>query len=131
MATSDRDIKGVIVQIFGDEYQISSQGDPAEVQRIAAYVDEKMKGIAAQHSGRIPRTSLAVLASMEIASELFQAMREQGMITEKAQENLERLTRLVDERADMFSSLLERNNARAERLLREQPASRQDSPAVE
>jgi len=131
MADSDKQIKGVIVQIFGDDYQISSQSDAAQVQRIAAYVDEKMRQIAVQHSRRIPKTSLAVLASMEITSELFQAMREQNQLTEKAQENLERLTRLIDEQANISSSLMERGGSRVEQLLREQSGRREDLPPVE
>lgn len=131
MANNDRQIKGTIVQIFGDEYQISSDSNATEVQRIAAYVDEKMKEVANQHSGRIPKASLAVLAAMEIASKLFGTMREQGRLTEKAQENLDRLTRLVDERANMSSSLLERHSIPVERVLRERPLRKQNSTPVE
>ena len=107
MTQSKRQSSGVVVQILGEEYQISSQSDPAAVRRIAEYVDEKMRGIAAQHATRVPRETLAVLAAMEITSELFGAMREQTQLTETAQENLERLNRLVDARADIFSSLLD------------------------
>ncbi len=119
MAYSEHQISGVIVQIFGDEYQISSQSDAAEVQRIAAYVDRKMRALADQHAGRVPKASLAVLAAMEIASELFGAMQEQSRLTEKARENLDRLTRLVDERASMFSTLTERRGTTAPRALRD------------
>ncbi|MEW6751065.1 MAG: cell division protein ZapA [Candidatus Latescibacterota bacterium] len=111
MADGERQTQGVIVQIAGDEYQISSQSDPAQVQRIAAYVDGKMRQIAAQHSGRVPKGSLAVLAAMEITGELFGAVQQQSRLTETAQENLDRLTRLVDERATLFSSMLERGRA--------------------
>jgi cell division protein ZapA len=126
MADSGRQISGVIVQIFGDEYQLSSEGEPAEVQRIAAYVDQKMKAIAAQHSGHVPKASLAVLTAMEIASELFGAMQEQTKLAEKARENLDRLNRLVDQRASMSSSLSERRAFLAERTLRQEPAPRQE-----
>ena len=131
MADRDKQIKGTIVQIFGDDYQIASDSNASEVQRIATYVDEKMKEISNQHSGRVPKASLAVLAAMEIASELFGTMREQGRLTEKAQENLDRLTRLVDERVNMSSSLLERHSFPVERVLREQPARKQDSTPAE
>lgn len=105
MPKADRQIKGVLVRIFGDEYRISSHADPGDVEQIARYVDEKMQAIAAQHPGRVAKTTLAVLTAMEITSELFDAMREQNELTETAQENLQRLSRLVDERADIFSSL--------------------------
>jgi len=131
MADNKEQIRGIIVQIFGDEYQISSPNGPADVQRIARYVDGKMRAIAAQHAGRIPKATLAVLAAMEITSELFGAMSEQSRLTEKAQENLERLTRLVDERADMFSSLGERTRPPLRRILEDSPVGRRDSTPVE
>ena len=131
MADRDERIRGVLVQIFGDEYQISSETDPADVQRIAAYVDEKMRKIAGQHAKRLPKYSLAVLAAMEITSELFGAMREQGRLAEKARESLDRLSRLVDERADIYSSVLERRAPSMERVLREQPFPGRDPAPVE
>jgi cell division protein ZapA (FtsZ GTPase activity inhibitor) len=131
MANRDGNIQGIVVQIFGDEYQISSQGDPADVQRIADYVDEKMRTIAAQHAGRIPKATLAVLAAMEITSELFGTMLEQSRLTAKAQENLERLTRLVDERADLYASLLDRRSTPFMRILDESPVNRRDSTTIE
>lgn len=131
MADKKEQIQGIAVQIFGDEYQISSQNDPADLQRIAGYVDEKMRTIAAQHAIRVPKATLAVLAAMEITSELLGAMSEQSRLTEKAQENLERLTRLVDERADMFSSLGERTRSPLRRILEDSPIGRRDSTPVE
>lgn len=131
MAQSDQQISGVIVQIFGDEYQISSQSDAAEVQRIAAYVDRKMRALADQHAGRVPKASLAVLAAMEIASELFGAVQEQSRLTEKARENLDRLTRLVDERANMFSALAERRGVTIGRAPREERLGQQVPSSAE
>jgi cell division protein ZapA len=130
MTQPEKQSNGVVVQILGEEYQISSQSDPAEVRRIADYVDEKMRGLAAQHAGRVPRGTLAVLAAMEITSDLFGAMREQSQLTETAQENLERLSRLVDERADMFSSLLEGTTQTFNRRPQPRPVgSHQAAPA--
>jgi cell division protein ZapA (FtsZ GTPase activity inhibitor) len=122
MTNPDQQTRGTIVQIFGDEYHIASQSDPAEVQRIGQYVDEKMRSIAQQHSGRVPKATLAVLAAMEITGELFGAMNEQSQLTDTAQENLDRLNRLVDARADMFSSLLERSTQTYNRRLHDEPA---------
>ena len=131
MADKSEQIKGIIVQIFGDEYHISSQNDPADVQRIAGYVDEKMRTIAGQHAGRVPKATLAVLAAMEITSELLGAMHEQNRLTEKAQENLERLTRLVDERADMSTSLGEQSRPSFRRILEDSEVGRRDSKPAE
>ena len=122
----EKHVQGTKVQIFGDEYPISSEGDVAEVQRIAAYVDQKMQEIAAVHSGRLSTTRVAVLAAMEITVELFHAMQERNMLTEKAHENLDRLSKLIEERASLSSSLAGRTTSSLERILREQTASRQE-----
>lgn len=130
MADRDGHLEGIVVQIYGEEYRIAGT-DAAQVQKMAAYVDGKMREIAALHAGPVPKAKLAVLAAMTIADELFQAMHEQNRLAETAQENLERLTRLVDERADMFSSMLERASSPLQRLLREQSVQQPGSPAVE
>jgi len=103
----DNHIGGVLVEVFGEEYQIAAS-DARQMRKIAAYVDEKMREIAELHGGRVAPAKLAVLAAMTIADELFKSVHQQSEIAETAQENLERLTQLVDERADIFSSLLDR-----------------------
>jgi len=108
MTQTGAQTKGILVRIYDDEYPISTSSKADEVQRIAEYVDQKMREIAGQHAGRVPKATLAVLAAMEITGELFSTLREQSHLTEAAQENLERLSRLVDQRADLFSSLVER-----------------------
>ena len=104
---ADNHIGGVLVEVFGEEYQIAAS-DARQMRKIAAYVDEKMREIAELHDGRVAPAKLAVLAAMTIADELFKSVHQQSEIAETAQENLERLTQLVDERADIFSSLLDR-----------------------
>lgn len=95
-------IEGVIVQIFGDEYQFASEGgDEDQIRQVAAYVDQKMSEISAKHKGRVPRATLAVWAAMEIAAELMGTLREKSMLSPDARESLDRLTRLVEERAGM------------------------------
>jgi cell division protein ZapA (FtsZ GTPase activity inhibitor) len=131
MAQSDRSRQGVVVQIYGEEYQIAAQGDPREVQRIAEYVDAKMRELAGQHANRVPRATLAVLAAMEITSELLGTVREQDQLTETARENLERLSRLVDERADLFSSLVESTSQAFSRRLQDRPLRQPAAVAAE
>jgi cell division protein ZapA (FtsZ GTPase activity inhibitor) len=104
---TENHIGGALVEVFGEEYEIATT-DARQVRKIAAYVDAKMCEIAELHGGRVPTAKLAVLAAMTIADELFKSAHQQAQIAETAQENLQRLTQLVDERADMFSSLLDR-----------------------
>lgn len=111
-----RHIEGVIVQIFGDEYQFASEGgDEDQIRQVAAYVDQKMSEISAKHKGRVPRGTLAVWAAMEIAAELIGTLREKSMLSPDAHESLDRLTRLVEERAGMsadFSGSAEESGLR-------------------
>jgi len=100
MMGKDKHIQGAIVQVFGDEYRISGEADVAEIQRIARYVDKKMRQVAAQ-SERIPRTSLAVLAAMEIVAELFQVQQEKEQLIQKAYDNIDRLNKLVEQRSTL------------------------------
>ena len=102
MAKNNSHVQGIAVQIFGEEYLIA-ESDAVKVQKIASYVDEKMREIDGQHPGRIPTSKLVVLAAMTIADELMQTLSEQNRLAETAQENLQRLTELVDARASMVT----------------------------
>ncbi|MBI5709981.1 MAG: cell division protein ZapA [Candidatus Eisenbacteria bacterium] len=73
------DTKNLVeVQIFGHGYTIRGEADQAYILGVAAYVDRKMREI----TEKLPVASLskeAVLASLNIADELFKerALREQ------------------------------------------------------
>ena len=61
--------KSAKVNIFGDDYHIKATEDPAYIERIARYVDEKMREL--QGRGTISSsTKIAILAAMNIADEL-------------------------------------------------------------
>jgi cell division protein ZapA (FtsZ GTPase activity inhibitor) len=131
MATDDEQIKGVLVQIFGDEYQIASDGDDvADIRRVASYVDQKMQELAGKQGGSVSKSRLAVWTAMEIAAELFSTAQERNMLTAKAHENLDRLTKLVEERADLSSGLEKRGKVPNEQLLRSQTVRQRDPSRV-
>lgn len=95
-------IQGVIVRIFGGEYEFASEGgDANQIKQVAAYVDQKMNEISVKHKHRVPRTTLAVWAAMEIAAELMSTLRDRSMLSANAHKNLDRLTRLVEERTTL------------------------------
>jgi len=64
------------IEILGQRYTISGEGDEAYVRSLARYVDEKMKEISSS-SATIPQTKLALLAAVNITHELFQARKQQ------------------------------------------------------
>lgn len=122
MAKANSQVQGVAVQIFGEEYLIA-ENDAIKVQKIANYVDEKMRQIDDQHPGRIPTSKLAVLAAMTIADELLNTLGEQNRLAETAQENLQRLTELVDARASMVTERVEDLSASRRRWSEEERQS--------
>lgn len=65
----------VKVRIYGQEYTISGERNEEIIMRIANYVDEKMREIGRFASGTTPG-SLATLACINIADELFQEREE-------------------------------------------------------
>lgn len=85
----------VRVQIFGTSYTIRGEAEQAYVQRVATYVDAKMREI----NEKLPVASVAkvaVLASLNLADELF-----------REREERRRLSELVTQRADRLSGALE------------------------
>ncbi len=79
----------VQVDIFGSQYTIKKGSeDPEHIIRVAAYVDQKMREI----NEKLPVASVskvAVLASLNLADELFKERDVQG----KDKATLDRLTR--------------------------------------
>jgi len=85
---------GVIpVDILGQRYPIKSSLDAAYVERLAAYVEKKMRA-ASDSTPTGDSLRLAVLAALNIADELFRCREateaRDGHLAERAEE-LERL----------------------------------------
>ncbi len=85
----------VKVQIFGQPYTIHGELDAAYVQKLAAYVDEKMQAIA-DATATIDTQKVAVLAALAIADELHSTQRERGEEEELLREQAERCLTLVE-----------------------------------
>ena len=128
MADQGQQVQGVVVEILGQEYRIG--GDPKEVHSVAEYVDRKMRGISDEHGGHLPKAQVAILAAMDITAELFRVMGERKVFTAKAHDSIDRLTKLVEERARLSESGDEGEISPLERRLREQPVQLRDSSAV-
>src|SRR5207247_209880 len=67
----------VKVQIFGQTYSIRGELEERYVQRLAAYVDEKMHAIA-EATSTVDTQKAAVLAALAIADELHTLRREKN-----------------------------------------------------
>jgi cell division protein ZapA len=85
----------VKVQIFGQTYAIRGELDEAYVQRLAAYVDEKMRSIA-DATATVDTQKAAVLAALAIADELHSAQKERDDREDLLREQAERCLTLVE-----------------------------------
>jgi len=58
----------VHVEIFGQTYAVRGGEDPGYVERLAEYVDERMKEVS-RTSGAVDSVRIAVLAALNLADE--------------------------------------------------------------
>lgn len=81
------------VDIFGTPYALdpSSASDGLDVEKLAEYVDTKMRDIS-ERIAIVSSTKVAVLAALEIAQELFQ---ENAGSQEEANDANERIAKLL------------------------------------
>ena len=91
------DAKNVVqVQIFGHNYTIRGEADQEYILGIAAYVDRKMREI----TEKLPVASLskvAILASLNIADELFKERAQQDAQQKALGTRAARLNAVLDE----------------------------------
>ena len=90
---------GIEVQIFGERYSLRSEDGPAYLHQVAEYVDGKFQELAKSGPVLAP-SKLAVLASLNIADELFK--RDEATRRQEAE---------VLARIEAISQLLHRGDA--------------------
>jgi cell division protein ZapA len=85
----------VEVEIFGQIFHVAA-GDatPAYIQRLAYYIDEKMRAIAAATKA-MSLNRIAILTALNIADDLF-----------KLRDSYEQSARLVDAKTEQLISLV-------------------------
>jgi cell division protein ZapA len=90
------DPSSVTVVIYGHEYTLKGEADAEYVQKVARFVDRKMKEVA-ENSTLASTTKVAILAAINVADELFR----------ERQKRHEALA-LLDERTGQIAQLLEK-----------------------
>jgi cell division protein ZapA len=83
------------VTIFGSEYKIRG-ADPDYIQVVAAYVDGKMRELTQRVPGGTP-DKLAILASLNIADELFREREERTRRENELRERARHWGRLLSD----------------------------------
>ena len=93
--------QSIHIEILGQKYTISGEGDKEYVTKLAGYVDRKMQEIAAS-AGQLPQTKLALLAAVNNTHELFQALQ-----TQKAKDSMvgKKTRDLIDSIDQQFGDL--------------------------
>ena len=80
------------IQIYGKTYSLKSSSDQMNMEEVAAYVDAKMRELAAARS-KTSSADLAVLAALNIAQELIE-LQKQNDANDKSHE--EKIGRMIE-----------------------------------
>lgn len=83
------------VHIYGQTYTINGDLDPVYLQKLAAYVDEKIHAIA-ETTPTVDTQRVATMAALAIADELFSLRNEKNDREELLKEQAERCLTLVE-----------------------------------
>ncbi len=85
----------VKVRIRNAEYLVQSEDNEQQVQRVADYVNEKLKEIEEGAEG-LSEKRTAILAALDIAGDYFQALREKEDLLSSLRDRTQSLIRSID-----------------------------------
>lgn len=87
------------VLVAGQRLAVRTSAQPAYVEELASFVTERIEEL--RDSGRSMTTqSMALLAAMNIADELFQLRERQEGLKQQVREKSERILRYLDREAE-------------------------------
>ncbi len=86
----------VSVHIRGQKLSIKSDRDPKHVNELAAYVDQKV-GVLQDAAPSVSLDKLLMLASMNVAEELFEARRKSEELRQALQQKVNSAMAIIDE----------------------------------
>ena len=89
------------IQIYGKTYSLKSSSDQMSMEDVAAYVDSKMRELAAAFS-KTSSADLAVLAALNIAQELIE-LQKQNDANDKSHE--EKIGRMIEALEDEIQAI--------------------------
>jgi cell division protein ZapA len=85
----------VKIEIYDQSYNVNADGNEEYLQEVAAYVDGKMREIAAA-TKMVDSLKVAVLASLNIADELYTLRARQDSIEGPLRKRVEKCVALVE-----------------------------------
>ena len=100
----------VTVTICGNEYTFLAEEDSAYVEKVAAYVDQRMTDIL--ESTKAGRTDAAVLTAANIADELFKAQEIAENLRSQLKEYLAEASKSKNEISELKREIFKLQNQR-------------------
>ena len=98
--------RSVKISLAGHKLSLRTDAKPRYIKELADYVNTKIE--QARSSGKIATTqSLALLAAMTIADELFQAREEKDRLERQVRERTRRILRYLEAEDELQSELVE------------------------
>ena len=98
------------VTICGNEYTFLAEEDSAYVEKVAAYVDQRMTDIL--ESTKAGRTDAAVLTAANIADELFKAQEIAENLRSQLKEYLDEASKSKNEISELKREIFKLQNQR-------------------
>ena len=90
--------KVVKVNILGQDYVVRSAAGQKYLEKVAAYVDEKMEEIKASGIDDSQQLRIAILAAMNITDELFTYKKEKKKFVDKVEAKTLAITEFIENR---------------------------------
>ena len=88
--------KVVKVNILGQDYIVRSSAGQKYLEKVAAYVDEKMEEIKASGIDDSQQLRIAILAAMNITDELFTYKKEKKKFVDKVEAKTIAITEFIE-----------------------------------
>ena len=86
------------VNILGQDYVVRSAAGQKYLEKVAAYVDEKMEEIMASGIDDSQQLRIAILAAMNITDELFTYKKEKQKFVDKVEAKTLAITEFIENR---------------------------------
>ena len=90
--------KVVKVNILGQDYVVRSAAGQNYLEKVAAYVDEKMEEIKASGIDDSQQLRIAILAAMNITDELFTYKKDKQKFVDKVEAKTLAITEFIENR---------------------------------
>lgn len=100
----------VTMNICGEEYTFVAEESPSYMQKVGAYVDEKMNELLT--SAKVGRTDAAVLTAANIADELFKEREAGEGLRRQLKQYLDEANRAKNEVSELKREIFKLQNRR-------------------